>query len=570
MALARDVYLLMGSKDPPGVTTTSRPPADRDFGSLRGHCELHAAPTPQNCLAQLSLGSRLEIFRTTNNDPRYAFHGRECFSRGSLDNGDSAASAAAVVDAITINLQEAKAGNKPQPALRLFHFGLEDEEHPIVPEERLRKHATSCSLEKTSTPEVWAALRPLWPRFGFKSPIFEDHLHFEKSPNLQLHQTEHSYRITTSVVDLVWTYFPHNQSTVAIVTTIDIRGRDATSQFINLLIDHGHLVEQPMFLALVAQTNLMPRTEWWLKVHISDVVKAMQDTGFYHHLVMIGGDQRGSRDIDYGTLAAETGGAAVNLSTSTCWWQGFVDMAEMIQRETEAHLHLQQSLHSRSTVAATNPSLQSLALALFTSQSTALQRTAAHQHHAAQRLLQKSQSWHAKASLQLTAIQSLTSQQSQSETHSLSAATHALATASKRDSTAMKAIAAVTMVFLPGTFVASLFAVPVFDWHADRARGEGVVGARFWVYWAVTLPLTAATVLCYVVWMGWLDRRERRVDLNGGGKRAGAGSEDGGAGDGRRGGLSRSGGAKRAPVRRRLKEGVPWIPMDEYPTKQCV
>ena len=73
-----------------------------------------------------------------------------------------------------------------------------------------------------------------------------------------------------------------------------------------------------------------------------------------------------------------------------------------------------------------------------------------------------------------------------------------LASASKEDSTAMKTLAAVTVAFLPGTFVASFFAMPLFEWDAVA---EGiVVSKRFWIYWAVTVPLTCLTLVVWVLW----------------------------------------------------------------------
>ena len=62
----------------------------------------------------------------------------------------------------------------------------------------------------------------------------------------------------------------------------------------------------------------------------------------------------------------------------------------------------------------------------------------------------------------------------------------------------MKAIAVLTMFFLPATFVAAFFAMPLFDWSAER--GSEVVGGRFWVYWVVTVP---GTVLVLGVWRAW-------------------------------------------------------------------
>ncbi|KAK0639499.1 hypothetical protein B0T16DRAFT_336990 [Cercophora newfieldiana] len=73
-----------------------------------------------------------------------------------------------------------------------------------------------------------------------------------------------------------------------------------------------------------------------------------------------------------------------------------------------------------------------------------------------------------------------------------------IAEASKRDSSVMKGIAILTMVFLPATFMASIslthwrfytfFAMPILDFGAD-SRLPDVKGA-FWLYWAVTLPMT--------------------------------------------------------------------------------
>jgi Mg2+ and Co2+ transporter CorA len=63
----------------------------------------------------------------------------------------------------------------------------------------------------------------------------------------------------------------------------------------------------------------------------------------------------------------------------------------------------------------------------------------------------------------------------------------AVSRAAKRDSSSMKAIAVMTMAFLPATFFAALFAVPSLP---------AVVQEEFWIYWVVAVP---ATVLVFVV-----------------------------------------------------------------------
>jgi len=70
----------------------------------------------------------------------------------------------------------------------------------------------------------------------------------------------------------------------------------------------------------------------------------------------------------------------------------------------------------------------------------------------------------------------------------------------------MKTLAIVTMLFLPGTFVASLFSMPLFDWSGNS---NAIVGPNFRLYWAVTLPLTFTTLLVYAIWSVWYHRQTK-------------------------------------------------------------
>lgn len=95
-----------------------------------------------------------------------------------------------------------------------------------------------------------------------------------------------------------------------------------------------------------------------------------------------------------------------------------------------------------------------------------------------------------------------------------------MAVASSRDSSSMKALAVITAVFLPGEFMSSLFGMGIFDWQSDgsssSANGSGssssggdddpVVGYDFWVYWAITVPLT---ILILVLWRAWWVGQDR-------------------------------------------------------------
>jgi hypothetical protein len=61
-----------------------------------------------------------------------------------------------------------------------------------------------------------------------------------------------------------------------------------------------------------------------------------------------------------------------------------------------------------------------------------------------------------------------------------------------RDSSAMKTIAVMTMLFLPGTFFAAIFSMPLLKWD-----GSDIIQKQFWMYWAFTVP---ATMAVFVAW----------------------------------------------------------------------
>lgn len=69
---------------------------------------------------------------------------------------------------------------------------------------------------------------------------------------------------------------------------------------------------------------------------------------------------------------------------------------------------------------------------------------------------------------------------------------------SKHDSS-LKTLAVVTIKFLPGSFVAAVFSMPVFNWASEKT--ENIVNPHFSIYWAVTVPLTLITFIFYGVWL---------------------------------------------------------------------
>ncbi|CAG8418485.1 unnamed protein product [Penicillium salamii] len=69
--------------------------------------------------------------------------------------------------------------------------------------------------------------------------------------------------------------------------------------------------------------------------------------------------------------------------------------------------------------------------------------------------------------------------------------------AAQIDSSAMKTIAFVTLIFLPPTFISSLFSMSFFQCGQDNGWG---VSNKFWLYWVFAIPITVVTG---VVWQYW-------------------------------------------------------------------
>jgi hypothetical protein len=70
----------------------------------------------------------------------------------------------------------------------------------------------------------------------------------------------------------------------------------------------------------------------------------------------------------------------------------------------------------------------------------------------------------------------------------------------------MKSISLLGALFLPGTYLASVFSMDFFNFEpSDR-----VIASELWIYFVITVPVTAAIV---VGWMMYDRRRESKYTL---------------------------------------------------------
>ncbi|KAI0481436.1 hypothetical protein F4859DRAFT_419704 [Xylaria cf. heliscus] len=82
-----------------------------------------------------------------------------------------------------------------------------------------------------------------------------------------------------------------------------------------------------------------------------------------------------------------------------------------------------------------------------------------------------------------------------------------LAHASKRDSTAMKTLSLLGAIFLPGTFLSSVFSMTFFNF---KVAENSEVSQELWIYFVITIPLTLAIV---GAWWTLDRRREKRYAI---------------------------------------------------------
>ncbi|KAK7533021.1 uncharacterized protein J3D65DRAFT_670265 [Phyllosticta citribraziliensis] len=92
-----------------------------------------------------------------------------------------------------------------------------------------------------------------------------------------------------------------------------------------------------------------------------------------------------------------------------------------------------------------------------------------------------------------------------------------LAAAATRDSSAMKTLAFLTALFLPGTYVATLFSMDMFNWSGPKDANGGTetattttVSSSFWIYWIVTGILTFAVIGGWRIW--WKKENGRHTE----------------------------------------------------------
>lgn len=75
---------------------------------------------------------------------------------------------------------------------------------------------------------------------------------------------------------------------------------------------------------------------------------------------------------------------------------------------------------------------------------------------------------------------------------------------SKQDTDSMKTIAVVTLVFLPATFISTVFSTGIFNFHASESSSNPQTVSKYgWVYLLACVLSTALTLISWTCWYRW-------------------------------------------------------------------
>lgn len=330
------------------------------------------------------------------------------------------------------------------------------------------------------------------------------------------------YSIADLTFGVAWSFCPKSFRTIGIVWFFDDEGASQTNELLDSLVTHQACIIHPMLLGLLVHQIMGRSLKGWIRMHAQRVMGVQNNSGYHDFAVK----RRADYNANVASLSATVGRVSISISTCVLNLQGLVELGMFILEENE--LFLKKTLNASANISTTKEhekDLHNLCNYILQHVKTSLRNS--------QALLREAEDWARKSTIIVQGLLSLTTQRDAEVSIRIAEDSKALAKEVKRDSTSMKAIAAVTMCFLPGTFVAvrkilillkihlilniysqqSFFAMPIFVWDATA---DGLVTRHFWIYWAVTAPLTAVVL---IIWLAWTLFSERDWKLGSIGKK---------------------------------------------------
>ncbi|KAF2104874.1 hypothetical protein NA57DRAFT_71077 [Rhizodiscina lignyota] len=284
-----------------------------------------------------------------------------------------------------------------------------------------------------------------------------------------------SYLVRSPLLCLIWSYdksLGRNRG----IFVADPWLRHQMSHLLECV--NGSTLHHPMFLAEVASMVLNSHHDFWLSAAERDIRPAEARTGF-------GGAMRKHPPAQkaLSELSAQMSGVKVNLAAS--------DVGLAFNKRLNRFIW--ENLQDYSNAPDGSPQL-----AAFDAGKKALMASCEATKDRLDCVHDRLDEYVKRADNQLTALFHLITQEDTKASLAIAQESKALAEAAKRDSDSMKSLSLVSMIFLPSTAVASIFAMPFFDWDRNG------VNDNFWIYWVTVIPLTILTLL---IWQLWIRRQ---------------------------------------------------------------
>ena len=306
--------------------------------------------------------------------------------------------------------------------------------------------------------------------------------------------------------DMVWVYFPPTQCSIAIVRTW-FDGYDATFADLECIVDtfEGKSLANPMFCGLMALQTLASDTVANVREKGNRLYEAQKTTGF-HTYDRMRETEVGSEEGPEPDLASVTKEVLAVASNLTGWENASIQLVSFASYIVLENSRFMNTRFAPDSGAGTRMSR------FLDEQATKL---AGDVQAAKHDIL----AWLSTATFQLQGVLNLISQK---DAH----VSIQIAKETKRDSSSMAAIAAMTMLFLPGTFTAvslpSRARSPSQDYHAHLLSAQAFFALPFyedqikehgphffWVYWVVTIPLTILVCTAWAIWNKVLNPRTK-------------------------------------------------------------
>ncbi|KAH7035312.1 uncharacterized protein B0I36DRAFT_90892 [Microdochium trichocladiopsis] len=347
-------------------------------------------------------------------------------------------------------------------ALSLVKIPRDDNEVIGVPESTFQETFNACRLD---------------PRF----------LHLIRSNRYGLHyeswQRRHCYYIGTVLYSLMWAFNPRTRITRAILLLRDSGSSRSFADFQRILNMESNRLHTPFVLSWVSLVQL---SNWVDLVTYSQLraVRTLENTtghgpyGGNPVTTKLRQQQENMEELTKASrkvgsvlvdLANQSRHVAIGLSIASHLMSAIkLDKLESYTMDHTKDMFLEQ-------------------LEAFTSGIPSIKRSLTDSKEYILYIQERSRN-------QATVITSLLTHEDARISIKLAQASKELAEAAKKDSSAMKTIAIMTMLFLPGTFFAALWAVPSLKWDQP-----GVIQDNFWIYWVFTVP---STIIIFTIWFG--------------------------------------------------------------------